>query len=162
MEVSNVSSQAQLVEAASNAQSKAPQPEAPARAEPTEKKSDAPSGAELAGKQRADSAKRAAANQEMVEKTSKMPKAEEVVAAMIELNKWLNNRQVQVNHDEAAGKDVYSLVEKDSGKVIMQFPAEEVLNISRRINQMIEVQMQQGIGRQQAGAVAGALVQKQA
>lgn len=118
-------------------------------------------GAAMAQKNQVESAKRAEAAQEMVEKTSKLPKPEEVAAAMLEINRWLNNRQVEVSHDDAAGKNVYRLTEKDSGKLIIQFPAEEVLNVSRRINQMVEAQ-QQGALSKQAGAVAGALFQKQA
>lgn len=111
-------------------------------------------------KSQAESAKRAEATQEMVEKTAKIPKPDEVVAAIIQINEWLNNRQVEVTHDKDAGKDVYRLVEKDSGEIIIQFPSEEVLNISRRIAQMMDAQQGQ-IGKQ-AGIVAGALMQRQA
>ena len=49
----------------------------------------------------------------------------------------LRGRSVQFERDESVGKDVIKVVDDQTGEVIRQMPAEELLNFMRNLTKML-------------------------
>ena len=73
------------------------------------------------------------------------PTAAQVQSAVDSINKVMvqNNSNVEFSIDEESKRTIVKVVESKTGDVIRQFPSEEVLAISRAIDQM--QQMRQGL-----------------
>jgi flagellar protein FlaG len=63
-------------------------------------------------------------------------KPEEVLAtAVSDINDYIQNvqRSLQFTVDEASGKDVVTVLDKETEEIIRQFPSDEVLAIARQL-----------------------------
>lgn len=63
---------------------------------------------------------------------------QELDEALLEVNEFVQTRNKQLNFsvDEDSGKQVVKVTDSESGDVIRQIPTEEVLNLSRRIQDL--------------------------
>ncbi|MAD17382.1 MAG: flagellar biosynthesis protein FlaG [Alteromonadaceae bacterium] len=63
---------------------------------------------------------------------------QELDEALSEVNEFVQTRNKQLNFsvDEDSGKQVVKVTDSESGDVIRQIPTEEVLNLSRRIQDL--------------------------
>lgn len=66
------------------------------------------------------------------------PSAAQLRSAMDSINKTLKqaNRSLEFSVDESTNKRVVKLVDTDTGDLVRQFPSEELLAISRAIDQI--------------------------
>ena len=57
--------------------------------------------------------------------------------AVSNINDYVQNlqRSLQFTVDEVSGKDIVTVVDKETDEVIRQYPSEEVLEIARRLNE---------------------------
>lgn len=66
------------------------------------------------------------------------PSQQALDEALLEMNEFVQARNKQLNFsvDEDSGKQVVKVTDSESGDVIRQIPTEEVLNLSRRIQDL--------------------------
>lgn len=62
---------------------------------------------------------------------------ESLESAVSNINDYVQNlqRSLQFTVDEATGKDIVTVLDKETEEVIRQFPSEEVLEIARRLSE---------------------------
>lgn len=71
----------------------------------------------------------------VVNETRQEPTEAVLASAVSEINDYVQNiqRSLQFTVDEASGKDVVTVLDKDTEEVIRQFPSDEVLAIARQL-----------------------------
>ncbi len=71
----------------------------------------------------------------VVNETLQEPTEEALASAVSDINDYIQNvqRSLQFTVDEASGKDVVTVLDKDTEEVIRQFPSDEVLVIARQL-----------------------------
>ena len=62
---------------------------------------------------------------------------ESLASAVSNINDYVQNlqRSLQFTVDEVSGKDIVTVLDKDTDEVIRQYPSEEVLEIARRLKE---------------------------
>jgi len=77
--------------------------------------------------------------QESIQSEQQVSK-EKLQAAVSQINDHVQNlqRSLQFTVDEESGKDVVTVLDKETDKVIRQYPSEEVLAIARHLSQHTE------------------------
>lgn len=76
--------------------------------------------------------------QPVVEKEqTQLEVAESLESAVKNINDYVQNlqRSLQFTVDEISGKDVVTVLDKETDEIIRQYPSEEVLEIARRLSE---------------------------
>lgn len=62
---------------------------------------------------------------------------ESLASAVSNINDYVQNlqRSLQFTVDEVSGKDIVTVLDKDTDEIIRQYPSEEVLEIARRLSE---------------------------
>ncbi len=80
--------------------------------------------------------------------------AESIEQAAEKLNQFMQaqKRSLQFSRDESSGRTVIKVINTDTNEVVKQFPPEEILSLSKTINESLQ---------ESAGATTGLLLEEQ-
>lgn len=74
------------------------------------------------------------------EKEDNTAQSERLTKAVADLNEYVQNvrRNLEFNVDEESGRTVIKVIDSESRELVRQIPVEEILEISRRLNDMTD------------------------
>ena len=89
---------------------------------------------------------------------------EDVEAAVAQMKDFAQvmSRQLQFDVDDASGRTVVRVLDKDSGDVIRQIPSDEVLALAKQVKEMMEAESAKVAGKGMRDQPVGLLMKTQA